>query len=70
MDLSKCLLFLHAVTLAHSQTAAFPATCSLSCQDEVRKEDVVEEMIGTEHAEVERGDEAEEAKPTEEDGKL
>lgn len=67
---SKCLTFLHAAILARSQTAAFPATCSLSCPGEARKEDVVEEMIGTEPAEEEREDEVEEAKPTEEEGKL
>lgn len=53
--------------LALSQTAASPVTCSLSCRDEVRKEDVVVAVIETEDV---GEDEEEEAKPAEDGGNL
>lgn len=54
--------------LAPSQTAACPATCSLSCQDEDRKVGAVAVTTGT--GDVEREAEEEEERPTEEDGRM
>lgn len=58
------------VTLDHSQTAASPVTCGLSCPGETRKEDVVVAMIEIKDVEVGREDEDGEGKPTEEDGEF
>lgn len=56
------------VILDHSRIAASPVTCDLSCPGETRKEDVVVATIEIKGEEVERGDEEEEGKQTEEDG--
>lgn len=65
--LSLCTL---PVILGHIQTAVCLVTSVLNCQGEIRKEHVVVVMTGIEDEEVEREGEEEEARPTEDDGKL